>query len=49
MINSNEEKNPHFSESGIEPNTLQISQKQGKLDLYAITIDIVPSRLLVQE
>ena len=35
-VNFNEEKN-HFPERGIELTTLQISQKQGKLDLNAIT------------
>ena len=36
-INLNEKKN-HLPERGIELTTLQISQKQGKLDLNAITI-----------
>ena len=36
MINLNEKKN-HLPERGIELMTLQISQKQGKLDLNAIT------------
>ena len=46
IINLNEKKN-HVPEGGIEPTTAQISQKQGKLDLNAITT--LPSRLLVQE
>ena len=36
MINLNEKKN-HLPEREIELTTLQISQKQGKLDLNAIT------------
>ena len=36
MINLNEKKN-HLPERGIELTTLQISQKQGKLDLNTIT------------
>ena len=42
----NEEKD-HVPEMGIEPVTLQISQKQGKLDLNAITIEALVTTSLV--
>ncbi len=37
MIDLNEEKKNHLPERGVEPATLQIFQKQSKLDLNATT------------